>query len=75
MIHMPMGESYADRDHVQDIHPGGDLRLVPSRIDDDAFLLCAGIDVTVCLPGPYDNSFNHGKVKRKGMPSIDQYAS
>ena len=41
VIHMAVGESDAHGDHVQDVDAGGDLPLVSTRIDDDAFLFRA----------------------------------
>jgi hypothetical protein len=74
VVDVAVGEGNPHGDHVQDVHAGGDLGLVSSRVDDDAFLLAAGVDVTVGLPRPYDNSFYHDRVKPKGMRTRDQYA-
>jgi len=41
VVHVTMGDGYPDRNHVENVNPGRDFRLIPSRIDDDAFLLAA----------------------------------
>jgi hypothetical protein len=74
MVHGSVGQGDPDGYHVEDVDTGRNLRLVSSRIDDDAFFLGAGVDVTICFPGPYDNSFYHGIFQRKGLRVLYQYS-
>ena len=73
MVDVTVGEGNAHGHHVQHVDAGSDLPLVPSRIDYDAFFLGAGVDITICLPRPYDYSLNHDIVEPKGLRAVYQY--
>jgi hypothetical protein len=72
MIEVAVGERDADRNHVEHIDPGSDLLFVSARIDDDAFLLAAGVYIAIRLHGTYDNSLYHGILETKEFGRIVQ---